>query len=109
MLPPPPPLYLRPSARVAELVDAADSKSAALKSVSVRLRPRAPVTPTPPQLPPSPPDRVARRARSGLESVQIGGTPRVTRIPAARSNTIRQSPRPARRGILAKLRAMLRC
>src|ERR1700726_1477811 len=29
-------------ARVAELVDAADSKSAALKSVSVRLRPRAP-------------------------------------------------------------------
>ena len=34
-------LYLRPHARVAELVDAADSKSAALKSVSVRLRPRA--------------------------------------------------------------------
>src|SRR5512140_834138 len=30
-------------ARVAELVDAADSKSAALKSVSVRLRPRAPL------------------------------------------------------------------
>src|SRR6185295_4431753 len=32
-------------ARVAELVDAADSKSAALKSVSVRFRPRAPLPP----------------------------------------------------------------
>ena len=39
------PFILRRGARVAELVDAADSKSAALKSVSVRLRPRAPHPP----------------------------------------------------------------
>src|SRR6185295_7960757 len=40
-------LYSAPplGARVAELVDAADSKSAAVKSVSVRLRPRAPLPP----------------------------------------------------------------
>ena len=51
---PPPPLYLRPRARVAELVDAADSKSAALKSVSVRLRPRAdPPIQAPPRRRPS--------------------------------------------------------
>ena len=42
-------------ARVAELVDAADSKSAALKSVSVRLRPRAPPQyPAPLRRPPRP-------------------------------------------------------
>ena len=72
-------LYLRPRARVAELVDAADSKSAALKSVSVRLRPRAdPAHPPVPRTERSVSRSYSQCARSTDGALSLRGEPAVS-------------------------------